>query len=411
MKRFILIFFAIFLNTLVFCQLHSLQKVDTYGDGIGDDDEALAVTTDNSGNIYVIGKGGGILDFDPSPQKMILSSNTTTEHIYLACYDSNLQVQWAKRLTGSSSGNEGRQIAIDGNGDILICGSFVGEIDFDPSSNNLIMNSFTYNNGDAFVAKYSNQGSLIWAAQLGGNSVDGATSLGIDGANNIYVAGAFSDSADFDPGIGVSWGIATGTFQDPFVVKLNSNGQYLWSFTLPGSGLPGWVSDMDVKNDGSFVVAGQFSNSIDADPSSSTQTLTSAGNTDVFLIEYDQNGNHIRSTSFGGIYEDLLVGLERQSSGNIFLTGTFMYSTDLQPGAGNSPITSSGNKDIFLAKYTPTFNLVWGFGMGSSYSRFIPLSIFLPVQPKKILFICGYIFSGFDMDPSAATFTLTPVYR
>src|SRR4051794_1444224 len=54
------------------------------------------------------------------------------------------------------------------------------------------------------------------------------------------------------------------------------------------------------------------------------------------------------------------------ASGNVYVAGTFAISADLDPGSGTSTVTSAGSDDVFVAKYTPTGEFVWGKSYGSA---------------------------------------------
>jgi subtilase family serine protease len=76
--------------------------------------------------------------------------------------------------------------------------------------------------GDAFVASVSQTGSLLFASYLGGSALDSCGSIVLDGAGNLYLAGATA-SPDFPVTAGAFDTMYNGGGSDAFVMKLNSS--------------------------------------------------------------------------------------------------------------------------------------------------------------------------------------------
>ena len=66
-------------------------------------------------------------------------------------------------------------------------------------------------------------GNFIWAKKIGGSGYDVGHSLVIDSLKNLYIAGSFQGTVDFDPGLGIYNLISNGGF-DVFLLKLDSLG-------------------------------------------------------------------------------------------------------------------------------------------------------------------------------------------
>ncbi len=85
---------------------------------------------------------------------------------------------------------------------------------------------------DAFVIKLDAQGNIIFATLLGGGGYDQATSIGLDGVGNIYLAGT-TTSGNFPAPAGQPFP----TIAPTFIAKLNPMGtEVLYSILLPGTG-------------------------------------------------------------------------------------------------------------------------------------------------------------------------------
>ena len=90
---------------------------------------------------------------------------------------------------GSSAQDAARVIAVDDSGNIYVTGHSVD------TWGSMPVQSHSGGGADAFVAKLSNAGTLLWHTFLGGSGVDYGTGLAIDGNGNIYVVGASDATA------------------------------------------------------------------------------------------------------------------------------------------------------------------------------------------------------------------------
>lgn len=135
-----------------------------------------AVTTDTTGNIYIGGGGPGI---------GIVKLNPTGV------------VTWEKFLPGPNS--NATSIAVDVLGHVYTTGSFRGNIDFDPSEDQVIFNSGSWH--DAYINKFDASGNYVWAYQLGGPTLRNyGVAIALDASGSIYASGHFRSEIDFDPG-------------------------------------------------------------------------------------------------------------------------------------------------------------------------------------------------------------------
>ena len=98
---------------------------------------------------------------------------------------------------------------------------------------------------DLFVAKYSPSGALLYVRTAGGPSVDRATALAVDAAQNVYLTGYFTTSAAFKnlPSSGVATVNLpdTGNGDTPdrhewFIARLLTNGDWAWARQIGGAG-------------------------------------------------------------------------------------------------------------------------------------------------------------------------------
>ncbi len=233
-----------------------------------------------------------------------------------------------------------------------ITGVFEGTADFDPGVG--IYNLTSNGSADIFFAKYSSDGSFIWAANFGGTSSDYGESVFIDGSGNLYITGGFQGTADFDPS-GVTQNLTSAGNLDIFFAKYSSDGSLIWANRVGGTDSD-FGSSLVVDGNGNSYITGAFRDTVDFDHGSGTSNLISNGNYDIFFAKYAPNGNFIWANGMGGTSIDQGNSIAIDESGNIFVAGNFKYTVDFDPGIGTFNLTaggSTGSDDIFIAKYLP----------------------------------------------------------
>lgn len=241
-----------------------------------------------------------------------------------------------------------------------------------------------------------------WANSFGDSSNDTGLSILTDSSGNIYTAGSFQGTVDFDPGTGIDNHTSLGE-QDPFIQKTDEFGNLLWAKSFGGiNAVIGKTIKLDVS--GNIYVTGHFKGTADFDPGTATVNLTSQGDYDVFLLKLDTNGNFLWAKSFGGISDDLVISMTVDATGNIYSTGYYSGTVDFDPSAGTTNITSAGGEDVFIHKLDASGNFVWAktFG-GSSNERGYSISI----DNSGNVYTTGYFFDTVDFDPGAGVVNYT----
>jgi hypothetical protein len=204
-----------------------------------------AVAIDTFGNAYIAGEF-----YSPT---LTIGSTTLTnktlgwEDIFLAKYDANGNVLWAKSIEGTQS-EYARSVAVDASGNAYLTGDF--------SCPTLTIGSSTLTNAgeyDFFLAKYDSNGNVLWAKSAGGTAYDNATCVTADASGNIYVAGHF-----YSPTlICGSFALTSEGHRDIFLAKYDSNGEVIWA-TSAGGEENDYASCVTLDASGSPLVAGGF---------------------------------------------------------------------------------------------------------------------------------------------------------
>lgn len=313
-----------------------------------------------SGHLYITGLITGSADFDPGPGTSILTSAGSTD-IYMLKLDTAGNFVWAESL-GNSHVNTPYGICTDNGSNIYITGEFRDPMDFDPGPGVFnLSGSSSYK--DTFIAKYDTSGSFVWAKKVGGGNHDYGRCIKADELGNIYCSGVFRGTADFDPGAGVYSFSGPSSTDDIFILKLDTDGNFIWAdhFGTAGTETP---RSLFVKSHGVYVT-GQFGGTVDFDPGIGVYNLISAGSDDVFVIRLDTAGSLIWAERLGGTGSDNVSQIRVDSDTSVYLLGSFYGTADLDPTAGIHYTTAIGGQDIYMLKLDTLGNLNWTKNWGA----------------------------------------------
>ncbi|MEY3397745.1 MAG: hypothetical protein RL220_339, partial [Bacteroidota bacterium] len=262
--------------------------------------------------------------------------------------------QWALPL-GSSSYDASTDVVSDAAGNVFLTGIFQGTIDMDPGPGTSNLSNLGSN--DVFAAKYSPEGQLIWAVSFGGTQFDQGGAIQLDPDGNVYVAGGFRSTVDFDPGPGV-FNLTSAGNLDFFLVKLNPQGQFIWAFRIGGTGEE--TAEAIECDNGSVYFSGLFTNTVDFDPGSGTANLVPTGSQDAFIAKFTSDGSFVWAKNFGTSGGEFCYDLAL-SGGFIYACGLFYGTMDVDPGPGTFNIVASGfNARNYLIKWTTDATFSWG---------------------------------------------------
>lgn len=85
----------------------------------------------------------------------------------------------------------------------------------------------------AFISKHTPSGELAWTQELSGDGFESGEEVAIDTEGNIYQAGYFAGTVDFDSGTGV-FELTSTREVDYFVRKIDTDGNLIWVRPLAG---------------------------------------------------------------------------------------------------------------------------------------------------------------------------------
>ncbi len=321
--------------------------------------------------------------------------------------DNSICFNWATKFGGKYQ-DQGNAITTDASGNVFTTGNFVDTVSFGLINGNAT--TLTTPNGvrtNVFLTKHDKDGTLLWAKSIACTGVSQASDIVVDAANNIYISGYFSGTADLDPGTATFNITGTGSYAS-FVAKYDANGNFIWGKMMTGNNVT-TVLSLKLDNNGNIYLGGSYGGTADFDPGTATYNITSVGDYDGFIVKLDNAGNFIWAKSIGGTNTDYLREIALDANGNVYATGYFLGTCDFDPSptatANLTVVTTSNyNQDVFLLKLDANGNFVFVKQLGSTdYDE----GNCIAVDAANNVYVGGYFAGTADFDPGAAVYNLT----
>jgi uncharacterized delta-60 repeat protein len=334
----------------------------------------IAALSDNS--IVITGSFGGLVKFgsgEPNETKLetfLTTAGFEDTDIFIACYNPDGTLAWAKSAGGVAGGDFGCRIATLSDDSIVVTGGFYESAIFGAAEQN--QTTLTSAGGwDIFIARYYRDGTLAWAKRIGGDT-DGDYSYGITALSDdsIVVTGYFDAWASFASGEPNETVLNSDGFEDIFIARYNPDGTFVWVKSAGGLSRD-FCYGVTAMSDNSTVVTGQFTGPAMFGLGEPNYTVLNAfDDNDIFIARYNPDGTLAWAKSAGGTSgEDEGKGIATLSDDSIIITGGFSESAIFGPDEPNeTSLNSIGKRDIFVARYNPDGTLNWVERSGGEYS-------------------------------------------
>tara|TARA_R110000782_G_scaffold151398_6_gene244076 strand:- start:686 stop:2029 length:1344 start_codon:yes stop_codon:yes gene_type:complete len=317
---------------LKFDENSNLQWNKTYGGSKDDIGQSLAQTSD----------GGFILTGYSMSSDGDASKNEGFHDNWILKLDAQGNLEWQ-----SSYGFSGH----DHSYDILEASQggyfFTGFLDITSAradGNTEKGNSLTSHGvGEFWGTKIDEEGSVQWRGYFGGTNNDRAHGV-VQTNDGGFVMAGFTESDDFD----IS---NTNGSYDFWVVKVDSFGNLIWEQSFGGEGIEVSYDIAKTRDNGFVVVGNTFSTNGDI--------LLNHGESDMWMIKLDEEGNLIWEQTYGGSQFDLAQAVVQSKDGGFLITGN-SKSDDKDSSLNN------GENDIWLVKTNAFGDLVWEKSFGGS---------------------------------------------
>lgn len=404
------------------------------------------MTTDASGNIYVVGAFFGTITLGGVPY------TANDSDIWLAKYNSSGTFIWGKVITdtGTSTAKDvGRSITLDANNNVYICGDYNYQKNFNPGGTGGTTPNDTYM---SFIAKYNSSGSFQWVNSIktGGSFFNAITFSAAQ--NRIYIGGNLftnNSNVDFDP--------------NPFnSLHLNDaiGRAFIASYAPDGSivdgesfGASSEIKDMAIDPAGNIYATGYLiGSSINLNPNGQGTSFDPAEGR-MFVAKYSANIDYIsasqiagggtndeglsiiapandqifyggrvngglylarRNSSFNTVFEKFYGGSGAitaitTNSNSLYFSAspTSNASIDLGNGVTLDPVNQGG--DILLAKTSLTGQAIWGATIPISNTNFAirPTTTSIKAVGNNEFILAGYFSGSTDFNACANSISRT----
>lgn len=311
---------------------------------------------------------------------------------------------WAKQQSGSS-GETAKTVVVDALGNSYILGFYSGTMDLDPGQG--VVSVSTVGSSDVYLVKLDPNGNYVWGKSYGSSGADEGTTLCIDDQGMLYATGFFLTQIDFSSGAGTLTLNSFGDF-DAFLLKIDTAGNEQWAKQFGGfMGIEEGRSVV-VDDSSNVYLTGLFTGSADFDPSNNMFLLTAAGGSafEGYVVKLDINGDLVWAKQLGGTNSDVGRGISINSNGDLFVTGTYRGTADLDPGTSSANFTSNGSDDIFIVKLDRNGNFGWAKSIGGSSAD---LANGIAVDSLSNVIVIGQFLGNIDFDPGAGNSFLQTV--
>ncbi|HHH10969.1 MAG TPA: hypothetical protein ENK23_02710, partial [Sorangium sp.] len=351
-----------------------LGGVHVYSGSYGADGDQVVrdVVVDSAGNVIVIGDFEQTIDMGGGA----LLSNGSRD-VFIAKYDAGGSFLWASGY-GAASSQYGWEVAVDAADNIIVAGMFGGILDFGAGP------MASAGNLDGYIAKLDPNGVPLWSGSFGAAGSDQIRSLAVAPNGDIAVGGFFKNAVDFGGG-----SLASAGDNDGFVAVYNNAGAFVWAQRY-GDGGDQRVYGVSYAADNTLAITGRHFGTINLGGNS----LTAAGDRDVFVALVTANGTHVWSKGFGDGAVQLGWDVARDSSGATIIVGFAAGAVDF----GGGTLVSGGGQDLFVAKFDAQGNHVFSKLVGDAAEQ---QARSVAVDASDNIFIAGYAAGAVDFGAGA----------
>ncbi len=140
---------------------------------------------------------------------------------------------------------------------------------------------------------------------------------------------------------------------------------WLWAKSAGGTSNES-ATAITADTSGNVYLTGSFSSPNVTFGSVMLTNNSTSGNTDIYIVKYDPNGNVLWAKSAGSSDEDYATSIALDAWGNIYVAG-FFYSTSITFGTTTlTNDSTTATSDVYVVKYSPSGNVIWARKAGGT---------------------------------------------
>ena len=313
------------------------------------------IRSDHSNNIILSGIFSGDIDFDLGTGSAPYSSNGQL-YRFLLSIDGDGNFNWVNFLQGTSTGAFINIIdhAVTSTNETVALGYYDTSMIFFNETDTV---SSIQADGfeELFLAKYAVNGALQYVKNFGYNEVSNSMlsyiDLAIDTDDNIILGGEINDTIDADPGSNEALLIPTN--KACYLIKLDANGDYLWSNMYGETVQQILMEDLETDENNNIYAVGLHRLEVDFDPgpNEAIETTTNlVADRNAYILKLTANGDFIWVKTIGGDYYDGIYDLKIKN-GAITAVGGFQGEVDFNNDGTHVFNEGLNNSDIFVINY------------------------------------------------------------
>ncbi len=367
-------------------------------DQINATERPVGIQNDSKGNIFVAGSIGGLFGSEyPLIQKdgaYFQNTYNGGSTPYITQFDENEKAIWSTYYSGN--GNEyARDLSIDLNDNIYIAvrsdsKTIPGRDKGGYYKETAPISSLRWL---TVILQFNYTGELIWATMYGKDDpadVADVNSITTDSKGNVYICGLTNDE-ELVIEDNSTYYIDTygGGYRDGFITKFDAAGNIVWGTYYGGNGddeVEGITVDLE---DNIYIVGKSSSNNLDL-LDNGTFYQTYQNDEDGFIIKFDEQGNMLWGTMYGGDSLDYLWDIKVDLSNNVYVSG-YTFSDDLlmKDGGGYYDDVYSGAQDGIICKFSPNGTQLWSTYFGGDEPESI-ISNAISIDTLNNIYIAVY---------------------
>ncbi len=303
--------------------------------------------------LYVTGSMSGttvIGDNHPGEETLLSFSEKTD--MFLACYGGDGLILWATQAGGVMD-DAGKAVVADPAGGAVVVGGQNDSAVFGLLEPNATVLS-TMGSNAMFVARFANDGSLVWAKGASGTLPIFATDVALLSDGSAALTGSFQGAATFGAGTPQQTTMSASGTLDLYLARYLPDGTLSWAEQAGGDEYV-FGNGIAVAPGDALYVTGGVEGTATFGAGQPAQTTLGAGLfSDIYLARYDSNGSLDWVRSAGGGAIDTAHGVAHTFSGGAAVVGSFSMTATWGAGALDvATLTAEGGQDAFVARYDP----------------------------------------------------------